>query len=130
MVALAPRVARGYAGLSVGSGDVFAFPQATISPRIHGGLALRQACAGASVVPVNRAEEPRYIVENPGAKVPVIHANLWRSSGHAVQALVAVTVAETPQAIRDPHRIFPTRHASAEGAGKIFKRKMEGPVSI
>jgi long-chain acyl-CoA synthetase len=102
----ARRAARGYASLAVGSGDVvavymrndFAFMEASLAAGL----------CGAYVVPVNwhnTPDEARYVLENSGAKVLVIHADLWRGIGRAVPASVAVIVAETPHSLRAPYRV-------------------------
>ena len=102
----ARRAARGYASLGVGPGDVvavymrndFAFMEASLAAGL----------CGAYVVPVNwhnTPDEARYVLENSGAKVLVIHADLWRGIGRAVPATVNVIVAETPPSLRAPYRV-------------------------
>ena len=102
----AGRAARGYASLGVGPGDVvavymrndFAFMEASLAAGF----------CGAYVVPVNwhnTPDEARYVLENSGAKVLVIHADLWRGIGDAIPASVAVIIAETPPSLRAPYRV-------------------------
>src|SRR5947207_1810089 len=55
--------------------------------------------------PSSQDRTPRRAIENSGAKVLVIHADLWRKIGDAVPASVTVIVDETPQSLRGPYRV-------------------------
>ena len=102
----AQRAARGYASLGVRSGDVVAVYMRNDFTFMEASLAA--GLCGAYVVPVNwhnTPEEARYVLENSGAKVLVIHTDLWRNIGHAVPASVTVIVAETPESLRGPYRV-------------------------
>jgi long-chain acyl-CoA synthetase len=102
----ARRAARGYASLGVGPGDVVAVYMRNDFTFMEASLAA--GLCGAYVVPVNwhnTSEEARYVLENSGAKVLVIHADLWRSIDHAIPASVRVIVTETPVSLRAPYRV-------------------------
>jgi long-chain acyl-CoA synthetase len=102
----ARRAARGYASLGVGPGDVVAVYMRNDFSFMEASLAA--GLCGAYVVPVNwhnTPEEARYVLENSGAKVLVIHADLWRSIGHVVPEQASVIVAETPQGLRTLYRV-------------------------
>lgn len=97
----AQRAARGYASLGVGPGDVVAVYMRNDFGFMEASLAA--GLCGAYVVPVNwhnTPDEARYVLDNSGAKVLVIHADLWRNIHHAIPATVAVIIAETPSALR------------------------------
>ncbi len=102
----AQRAARGYSSLGVRSGDVVAVYMRNDFIFMEASLAA--GLCGAYVVPVNwhnTPEEARYVLANSGAKVLVIHADLWRNISHVVPDTVAVIVAETPESLQGPYRI-------------------------
>ncbi|GGC92066.1 acyl-CoA synthetase [Chelatococcus reniformis] len=102
----ARRAARGYAELGVGRGDVVAVCMRNDFPFIEASVGA--GFVGAYVVPVNwhnTPEEARYVLENSGAKVLVIHADLYRKLSHVVPAGIAVVVAATAPALMRPYKV-------------------------
>jgi long-chain acyl-CoA synthetase len=106
----AARAATGFASLGVGRGDTvaiylrndFAFLEASFAAGL----------VGAYPVPVNwhyTEDEARYLFENSGAKVIVIHADLLDPVRAAIPADVTVLVVPTPQEIQRAYGI-PAEH--------------------
>ncbi|MFD2676908.1 acyl-CoA synthetase [Camelimonas lactis] len=102
----ARRAARGFRELGVGRGDVvavymrnsFGFMEATVGAGL----------VGAHVTPVNwhnTPEEARYVLQDSGAKVLVIHADLYGAVRDVIPAGVHVLVAATPENLRAPYRV-------------------------
>jgi long-chain acyl-CoA synthetase len=98
--ARAARAARGFEELGVRAGDVVAIVLRNDFPMIE--ATLGAGMAGAYVVPVNwhnTADEARYVLQDSGAKVLVIHADLLASMGDVAPAGTPVIVVQTPPAL-------------------------------
>ncbi|MCG6204868.1 AMP-binding protein [Rhodopseudomonas sp. HC1] len=112
----ARRAAAGYAKLGVTAGDVVAVYMRNDFALMEAALAA--GLCGAYVVPVNwhnTPEEARYVLENSGAKVLVIHADLWRAVQQAIPEGVEVLVAETPPMLRADYHVSDEAAAVAPG---------------
>lgn len=114
----AARAANGLASLGVVRGDIIALflrnDIAFFEASIAAGL------LGAYPTPVNwhgTAEEARYIFENSGAKVIVVHADLLGPIQHVIPDGVAVLVAPTPPELAEAYRV--SVEASAVPAGMV-----------
>ncbi len=108
----AARAASGLASLGVVAGDIVAL-------FLRNDLAFFEASTavgllGAYPTPVNwhgTAEEARYIFENSGAKVVLVHADLLGSIRAAIPPGVIILVVPTPPEIGDAYGIAPEARA-------------------
>ena len=104
----AERAAQGLIELGVKSSDVVALFMRNDLPFIEASVAA--GLVGAYPTPVNwhgTVPEARYVFEDCGAKVIVIHADLLRSVEAAIPKGVTVLVAETPPEIAQAYDLEP-----------------------
>ncbi|MFV0280403.1 MAG: acyl-CoA synthetase [Rhodoblastus sp.] len=97
----AARATTGFEASGVKPGDVVAVYMRNDFPMIE--ATLGAGMAGAYVVPVNwhnTVEEARYVLSDCGAKVLVVHADLYRTIGAAIPDGVTVIVAAPSAALR------------------------------
>ena len=110
------RAASGLASLGVGKGDTVALYLRNDFPFIEASLAAGRL--GAYPTPVNwhyTEDEARYLFENSGAKVIVIHADLLAPIAAVLPAGVPVLVVETPAEIAAAYGVDPARRRIPEG---------------
>jgi long-chain acyl-CoA synthetase len=108
MQANAMRAARGFDALGVGETDAVALMLRNDFPFLEASLAAN--LLGAYAVPINwhfRQDEAGYILDDCGAKVLVIHADLWPQVAGAVPDGCAVLVAATPPEVCAAYGIAP-----------------------
>jgi len=116
LTARAAQAARGFAAMGVGRGDLvalymrndFAFYEASLAAGM----------LGAYPTPVNwhyAPAEARYLFEDSGAKVIVIHADLMAGIREALPHGVAVLVVATPTEIADAYGVTEECRAVPEG---------------
>jgi long-chain acyl-CoA synthetase len=104
--ARAMRAASGFEQHGVVPGDVVAVLLRNDFPLIE--ATVGAGMAGAYVVPVNwhnTAEEARYVLENSGAKVLVVHADLLHKLAAMLPPALPVIVAETPDELRAAYQV-------------------------
>jgi long-chain acyl-CoA synthetase len=102
----AARAAAGLKALGVGHGDTIAVYLRNDFPHLEAAIAA--GMVGAYVVPVNwhySVDEARYIFEDSGAKLVVIHADLLVGVREAVPAGVKVLSVATPPEIAEVFRV-------------------------
>jgi long-chain acyl-CoA synthetase len=111
------RAASGLASLGVGKGDTVALYLRNDFPFIEASLAAGRL--GAYATPVNwhyTEDEARYLFENSGAKVIVIHADLLAPIAAVLPGGVPVLVVETPDEIAAAYGVDPARRRIPEGS--------------
>jgi long-chain acyl-CoA synthetase len=104
----AARAARGLKSLGVGRGDVVALMLRNDLPFFEASIAA--GLIGAYPTPANwhaTAEEARYIFENSGAKVIVVHADMLPPIRAAIPNSATVLVVETPPEIAAAYGVAP-----------------------
>jgi long-chain acyl-CoA synthetase len=117
LAARAQRMAAGLRALGVGQGDCVAILMRNDIPYLvasYGAIAL-----GAFAVPVNwhfKADEVGYILRDSGAKVLVIHADLFRAVKGVIPRGLPVLAVETPAEIAAIYGIDPAEARAPEGA--------------
>ncbi len=114
--ARAARAARGFEQLGVTAGDVVAIVLRNDFPMLE--ATLGAGMAGAYVVPVNwhnTADEARYVLENSGAKVLVIHADLLAALGDIAPPGVHPIVVRTPPRLVEAYPAARGREAVPAG---------------
>ena len=102
----AQRAASGLQALGVGPGDVVAVYLRNDFPFLEATLAA--GMVGAYTVPVNwhgTVDEARHVLEDSGARVVVIHADLLRRVGAAIPAGAAVVAVATPPELRAAYAV-------------------------
>src|SRR6202000_2204302 len=110
VIARASRAASGLASLGVGKGDLVALYLRNDIPFFEASYAA--GMLGAYATPVNwhyTEDEARYLFENSGAKVIVIHAALLAAVADIVPAGVRVLVVETPPEIAAAYGVDPAK---------------------
>jgi long-chain acyl-CoA synthetase len=104
----AARAAAGLASIGIQRGDIIALYVRNDLPFFEASAAA--GLLGAYPTPVNwhaTPEEARYIFENSGAKVVVIHADLLAPIRHVIPAGVKVLAVETPLEIAEAYGVPP-----------------------
>jgi long-chain acyl-CoA synthetase len=104
----AARAAAGFRNIGVGRGDAIALFLRNDFAFFEASIAAQRLAAYA--VPINwhfKAEEVEYILGDCGAKVFVVHADLWPVVSHVVPQGVHVFVVETPPEIADAYGVPP-----------------------
>ncbi len=122
----AARAAAGLASLGVGAGDTVAVYLRNDIPFFEASFAA--GLVGAYPTPVNwhyTEDEARYLFENSGARVIVIHADLLGPVRAAVPEGVPVLVVETPPEIAEAYAIPPEQCAIPDGMTD-WSRWLEG----
>jgi long-chain acyl-CoA synthetase len=112
----AARAATGLSSLGVGQGDIIALFLRNDLPFFEASTAA--GLLGAYPTPVNwhaTPEEARYIFENSGAKVVLIHADLLRPIREAIPAGVTILTVSTPPEIGDAYNIAPDARSAPPG---------------
>ena len=110
VIARASRAANGLASLGVGKGDLVALYLRNDIPFFEASYAA--GVLGAYATPVNwhyTEDEARYLFENSGAKVIVIHADLLAPVAAVTPPGASVLVVETPEEIAEAYGIEPAR---------------------
>ncbi|WP_439814306.1 acyl-CoA synthetase [Zavarzinia sp. CC-PAN008] len=110
------RAASGLASLGVGPGDGVALYLRNDLPYFEAGMAA--GALGAYAVPVNwhyTEDEARYLLEDSGVKVLVIHADLLPAIARVIPPSVTVLVAATPPEVQQTYGIAPAACTIPEG---------------
>ena len=125
------RATRGLAGLGVGAGDRVALLLRNSIEFLEASIAT--VPLGASAVPINwhwRGEEIAHVLSDSGAKVLVLHADLWPAIAGSVPDGVAVVVVRRGRPARGPPGAL-AAGASGWSAGRPgSSRPKPRPVSI
>lgn len=106
VIANSKRVASGFAALGVREGDAIAILMRNDVPYLEAVLAA--SVVGAYAVSINwhfKGDEIRYILEDCGAKVLVVHSDLHAVTRDSVPEGVRVVVAPTPDIIREAYNV-------------------------
>jgi long-chain acyl-CoA synthetase len=122
----AARAASGLASLGVGRGDTVAVYLRNDIPFFEASFAA--GLLGAYPTPVNwhyTEDEARYLFENSGARVIVIHADLLEPVRDAIPPGVPVLVVETPPEIAEAYGVAPG-HRAVPDSMKDWNRWLEG----
>ena len=104
----AARAANGFMQLGVGRSDSIAMFLRNDFAFFEASIAAQRLAAYA--VPINwhfKAEEVEYILRDCGAKIFIVHADLWPIVAHIVPAGVHVFVVETPPEIAEAYGVPP-----------------------
>ena len=116
IMARAARAASGFEAMGIGHGDTVALYLRNDFPFLEGSFAA--GLVGAYPVPVNwhyTEDEARYLFENSGAKLIVIHADLLPPVANALPKGTPVLVVETPPEIRAAYGISEDRARVPKG---------------
>ncbi len=104
----AARAAQGFIDLGVGPGDSIALFLRNDFAFFEASIAAQRLAAYA--VPINwhfKAEEVDYVLRDCGARIFVVHADLWPIVAHIVPDRVRVFVAPTPSEIAEAYGVAP-----------------------
>ncbi len=112
----AAKAANGFASLGVGQGDAIALMLRNDVALFEASFAAAQL--GAFVVPINwhlQGDETRYILLDCGAKILVIHEDLYEIVGSFIPSNIVVRLVRTPAMIEQVYRL-PARKRTATAA--------------